>query len=269
MKVSVIDAVKGEVGTVELPIQFSEEFHPDLIARAVLSIESKSRQATGSDPEAGDRYSAKLSRRRKAFKGAYGHGISRVPRKIMSRSGTRFNWTAAVASGTVGGRQAHPPKAEKVWEKKINKKENRKAIRSALSASITPSIVAGRGHIVPKNYPFVASTGTEEISKTKDVIAALSKMGLAAELERVSERSIRAGKGKMRGRIYRIKKGPLIVVSKQDAKLMKAARNIVGVDIAVVNRLNAHMLAPGANPGRLILFTQASIERMGKEKLFE
>ncbi len=268
MKVNVVDVEKGTVGQVELPQQFAEEFHPDLIARAVLSIESKARQPYGSDPEAGKRYSAKLSRRRRDFKGAYGHGISRVPRKTMSRSGTRFNWTAALAPGTVGGRQAHPPKAEKIWVKKINKNENRKAIRSALAATMVASIVSGRGHVVPKGYPFVASAVIEDITKTKDIINALRKFGFEGELARISDRTVRAGKGKARGRRYKIKKGPLIVVSAEGSKLLKAARNIMGIDVAVVNRLNAHMLAPGTAPGRLTLFTAAAIERLSKEKLF-
>lgn len=268
MKVSIIDAAKGETGKVELPSQFNEEFHPNLIARAALAVESSTRQPHGADPRAGKGYSAKLSRRRKAFKGAYGHGISRVPRKIMSRSGTRFNWTAALAPGTVGGRQAHPPKAEKIWTKKINKRENRKAIRSALGATMVPSIVSKRGHKVPKNFPFIAASGIENLAKTKDVISSLQKMGFEAELERISGRTIRAGRGKARGRRYVIKKGPLIVVSKENSGIMKAARNIAGVDVAVVNRLNAQLLAPGTAPGRLTLFTEAAIERIGKEKLF-
>ena len=202
MKVSIVDAVNGNVGQIELPPQFAEELHPDLIARAVLSIESKSRQPYGSDPESGKRYSAKLSRRRRNFKGAYGIGISRVPRKTVSRSGTRFNWVGALAPGTVGGRQAHPPKAEKIWVKKINKIENRKAIRSAMAATVVPAIVKLRGHLVPQNFPFVAASSLEGFDKTKSVVDALKKFGFEGELKRVSTRKIRAGKGKTRNRRY-------------------------------------------------------------------
>ena len=38
-----------------------------------------------------------------------------------------MNWVGAFAPGTVGGRKAHAPNAEKIFDKKINKKENRKA----------------------------------------------------------------------------------------------------------------------------------------------
>ncbi|MEK6837365.1 MAG: 50S ribosomal protein L4 [Nanoarchaeota archaeon] len=268
MKVAVVDAEKGNVGEVELPPQFGEQLHPDLIARAVLAVQSSRRQPYGTDPEAGKRYSAKLSRRRRNYKGAYGHGISRVPRKTMSRSGTRFNWQGALAPGTVGGRQAHPPKAEKLFGRKINKKENRKAIRSALAATMVASVVSQRGHAIPKNYPFVAASGLEQLSKTKAVVNALDKFGLAAELMRVAKRTVRAGKGKARGRRYKGKVGPLLVVSTENCGLVRAARNIMGVDVAVVNRLNANLLAPGTSPGRLTLFTAAAIERLNKEKLF-
>ncbi|MBI2580411.1 50S ribosomal protein L4 [Candidatus Woesearchaeota archaeon] len=268
MKVPVIDAEKGNVGEVELPQQFSEELHPDLIARAVLAVQSSRRQPYGADPEAGKRYSAKISRRRHNYKGAYGHGISRVPRKTMSRSGTQFNWQGALAPGTVGGRQAHPPKAEKIFLKKINRKENRKAIRSALAATMVASVVSRRGHAIPKNYPFVASSGLEQLGKTRAVVNALGKLGLGTELNRVANRTVRAGKGKARGRRYRVKAGPLLVVSSENCSLVRAARNIMGIDVAVVNRLNADLLAPGTFPGRLTLFTAAAIERLGKEKLF-
>ena len=55
---------------------------------------------------------------------------------IVLKRGTRFNWMGATAPNTVGGMQPHPPKAERIWARKINKKERRKAIRSALAASI-------------------------------------------------------------------------------------------------------------------------------------
>ena len=49
---------------------------------------------------------------------------------------------------------------------------------------------------------------------------------------------------------------------------MDAAKNIPGVDVVEVKSLNAELLAPGAKPGRLTLWSSAAIEVMGKEKLF-
>lgn len=267
MKLQVYSLNNEKVNEISLPRQFDEKVRVDLVRRAVLAIQSHKRQAYGAKPEAGKRSSAVLSRRRHDYRGSYGIGISRVPRKIMSRRGTRMNWVGAFAPGTVGGRRAHPPKAGKVHWDKINKKERRKAIRSALAASIDNGLVKGRGHIIPQSYPFALDNKFEDLEKTKSVNEALEKIGLEEELNRASVKKIRAGKGKMRGRKYVKKKGPLIVVA-NECNLLKSAKNIAGVDVVKVNELNAELLAPGADVGRLTLFTQKAIERLEKENLF-
>ncbi len=267
MELKLLDLESKEKGKIKLPRQFEEDVRADLIKRAVLAIMSHRRQRYGGDPEAGKRASAIISRRRHDYRGSYGFGISRVPRKIMSRRGTRMNWVGAFAPGTVGGRRSHPPKAEKIWWQDINKKERRKAIRSAIAATIDKELVAKRGHKITGNYPFVIDSAIENIDKTKKVREVLMKLGLREELERCEKRKIRAGKGKLRGRKYKRKKGPLFVVSK-DCKLLKAASNIEGVDVCEVKNINAELLAPGAVPGRLTLWSKGAIELLEKGKLF-
>lgn len=267
MKLDILDESTNKVGEIKLPSQFEEEYRPDLIHRAVLSIQSHKRQPYGTSKEAGKRASAKLSRRRRDYRTSYGYGISRVPRKILSRRGTRMNWVGAFAPGTVGGRRAHPPKTEKNWWRKINEKERAKALRSAIAATMLKEIVAQRGHLIPNNYPFVLDAKFELMAKTKEVMTALKKLGLEGELARTADKNVRSGKGKSRGRKYKRKKGPLIVVSKKD-NLSKAAPNIPGIDIVEVKSLNAELLAPGGKPGRLTLWTTAAIETLEKENLF-
>jgi len=268
MKVNVMDISNAKVGELNLPAQFKEEFRPDIIHRAVLALQSNAMQPYGAAPEAGKRVSAKLSRRRRKFKTSYGIGISRVPRKIMSRSGTRFNWVGALAPGTVGGRQAHPPKPSKILQKKINIKERLKAIRSAIAATMDREIISARGHKIPKEFPFVVENKIEGLSKTKEVTNVLEKLGFSDEISRTEKRKIRAGKGRLRGRRYQSKKSLLIVISK-DSKIMQSASNIQGVDIVNVRNLNAELLAPGAKPGRVTLWTKGAVELLGKENLFE
>ncbi len=267
MKLDILDITKNKVGEIKLPYHFEEEFRPDLIQRAVLAIQSHKRKVYSASKEAGKRASAKLSRRRRDYRGAYGYGISRVPRKILSRRGMRMNWVGAFAPGTIGGRRAHPPKSEKIWWEKINDKERLKAIRSAITATISKEVVAGRGHIIPENYPFILDYKFELIDKTKTVLETFRKLGLENELLRVKEKKVRAGKGKSRGRKYKKKKGLLIVVSKSD-NLRKAAANLTGIDIIDVKGLNAELLAPGGKPGRLTIWTSAAIDILEKEKLF-
>ena len=253
-------------GDVELPQQFQEVIRPDLIKRAVLALQSHRMQPHGVDPDAGKKYSSKLSRRRRAYKGAYGIGISRVPRKILSHRGTRFNWMASTAPNTVGGMEAHPPQTSKNLSRGINIKERRKAIRSALAASVTKEFVAKRGHLFGE-YPLALENAVEDMKKTKEVLALLRKIGFEKELERSAKKTERTGDARRRGRAYKKRKGPLFVVSKK-CSLMRSALNIPGVEIVEVSSLNAELLAPGAVPGRLTLYTKAAIERLGKEGLF-
>jgi len=258
-----LDLENKEKGKTKLPKQFEEIVRPDLIKRAVLALQSRRRQPYGAKPGAGQRHSAKLSRRRRDYRGSYGLGISRVPRKIMSRRGMRMNWVGAVAPGTVGGRRAHPPKAGKGWENKINKKENKKAIRSGLAATVSKVWAERRGHKLPDHYPLVMQRSFEEIESTKKLEKILAGIGIQTS----QERRIRQGKGKSRGRKYKATRGALIVVSK-DCPLMRSSKNLLGLEVCDVKNLNAEMLAPGCQPGRITIYTESSLEVLDKERLF-
>ena len=138
------------------------------------------------------------------------------------------------------------------------------AIRSALAATVNKEIVTARGHRLPQQYPFIISTDFEKITKTKNLAQALQTLGFQEELTRCAIKKIRAGRGKNRGRPYKKRTGPLIVVS-QDSPLLRV--NLPGIDVVLVEALNAHLLAPAA-PGRLTLYTEAAIERLRREQLF-
>ncbi|MFP4117628.1 MAG: 50S ribosomal protein L4 [Candidatus Woesearchaeota archaeon] len=266
-KLKIKDTKNGEKGSLELPSHFEETLRPDIVARAVLAMQSHGRQPYGADPEAGMKHSAELSRRRRKYRGSYGFGISRVPRKILSRRGTRFMWVGAEAPGMIGGRRAHAPKAEKNWYQKINPKERQKAIRSAMAATVNKDLVEIRGHKLPESFPFILSDEFQEILKTKEVVAALHNLGFTDELERSRQKSVRAGKGKSRGRKYNKKKGILIVVS-GNCPLEISAPNIPGVDVVRVNELNVGLLAPGADLGRITLYTESAIKQLKERSLF-
>ncbi len=267
MKIPIINEKNVRAGEKALPAQFNEEYRPDLIKRAVHALQSAARQAYGAYPEAGQRHSSETSKRRRKYRGTYGFGISRVKRKIHTRRGTRFFWVGSTTPQTVGGRRAHPPKAGKIMEKKINIKENRKAIRSAMAATMNKDIVMQRGHKLPAGYPFIVSSFIEQLNKTSDVEKMLLQLGFKDELQRSLIKKIRAGIGKMRGRKYQRKKGLLIVVG-GECSLLKAATNIPGIDIVPAKAVNVEFLAPGAMPGRVTLWTEHALETIEKGKLF-
>ena len=136
-----------------------------------------------------------------------------------------------------------------------------------MAATINPKIVQERGHIVPKDYPLIIDKKIESLKTTKGVKDILVKCGLEKELERASKKSIRAGKGKTRGRKYKKINGPLIIVSKP-CQLMKSAQNIGGIDVEQVKNINVKLLAPGAKPGRLTIWSNEALKIIEKEKLF-
>ncbi|MCB9362458.1 50S ribosomal protein L4 [Candidatus Woesearchaeota archaeon] len=267
MKIPIKDGKAAKVGEIELPAQFTEPVREDLIAKVFKALATNGRMAYGADVRAGMKYAATLSRRRRKYRGSYGLGISRVPRKILSRRGTRFNWVGAEAPGTVGGRRAHAPTSDKIWEAKINKKENRKAIRSALSATMNAEIVSSRGHVLAPDYPFALSKEFQSVKKTKDLRVCLESLGLTEELTRSAVKKVRAGRGKARGRRYKKRKGVLFVVS-EPCDLSKSARNLAGIDIAIADQLNVKDLAPGNHAGRLTLFTEQAVEKIKSKGLF-
>jgi len=236
--------LNGEVvEEIELPDVFEEEFRPDIIKRVVLAIQSHRRQPYGVSSLAGRDYAWE--------NWGPGYGYARVPRL---KQGSR----AVVVPQAVGGRRAHPPKVERKWGEKINKKERRKALRSAIAATANPEIVRARNHVFEGELPKVVVDEFESLKKTKEVVEVFKAIGVYGDVERSKEtKRVRAGKGKMRGRRYVMKKSVLVVVSNN---IVKSARNLPGVDVVLVRNLNVELLAPGCLAGRLTVWTKSAVD---------
>ena len=236
MKVNVY-SIDGEVKEeMELPAIFDEVYRPDLIKRAVLSAQSARVQPWGNDPMAGKRTSAKGW--------GSGRGTARVPR---IKNGSK----AAFVPMAIGGRQAHPTRAEKNHHEKINIKERR--------------FVENRGHKVEdlEQVPIIVEDDLESVKTAKQSREIFEKIGVYDDVIRAKEgKRIRAGRGKTRGRKYKKVKGPLVVVG-EDKGISLGARNHAGVDVVVVENLNAELLAPGTHPGRLTVYTKSAVEKLG------
>lgn len=249
----------------ELPLQFDERVRDDIIKRAVLSIQSKKRQQYGTDPEAGLKHVTYLKKRNNAYRGQKGKGMSRTPKKSLMSRGEQFHWMGAEAPNTRGGRRAHGPTAEKDFSEEINNKERRKAIRSAISATADAELVS-ENHDYSGEVPIVTDD-INSIEQTQELKERLEDLGLGDELERCSEKKVRAGKGSNRGRKYRRKVGPLVVVAEDDG-VKNAANNLPGVEVSLVDQLNAEKLAPGTNPGRLVVWSEKAVEKLEEEELY-
>ena len=252
--------------TEDLPTQFQERIRPDIVKRAVLSIESKNIQPEGTSPEAGMQHVTRWRQRRRVYRRSKGLGRSRTPRKIMQGRGMQQLGEGAEAPQTRGGRTAHPPKAEKDHSEEINNKERRKAIRSAIAATNDKELVNSH-HEYDGELPLTTNE-VSEIEKTSELQNHLEELGLEEELERASQKKVRSGKGANRGRKYARKRGPLLVIA-EDEGISKAASNIPGLEISLVDQLNAQKLSMGEKPGRLTIWTEKSLEKLDEEELYQ
>jgi len=92
-------------------------------------------------------------------------------------------------------------------------------------------------------------------------LLALQKLKLNSELTRCKSRYKRAGKGKARNRRFKHRVGPLIVYNANQG-IVQAARNIRGVDLCRVDKLNLLKLCPGGHVGRMIIWTEDAFRRL-------
>ncbi len=265
MKIPVYSLDGRAKGEIKADVAFSSPVRRDLIKRAVLSEQSRMIQPYGADPLAGKRTSAHYHGRRGIRLSMMNRELARMKR-IHGSGG--LSMRARFVPQAVKGIKAHPPKAGKVWKIKINKKERIKAILSAASASSRKELVSGRGHLTGdlKHIPLVIEDRFQDIGTLREVRTVLDRLGMGKELGRCGRKKVRPGKGTSRGRKYRTKKGPLLVVG-EDKGIVKAARNLAGVDVVEAGNLSVSMIAPGAHPGRMCLWTESAIKCM--EKLAE
>ena len=235
---------------VKLPIAFDEIYRLDLIRHAVKAARANRRQPYGPSPRAGMSHPSSTWGK--------GRGSARVQRQVSGRR-------AVESPNNVGGRRAHPPMVEKVWAEKINKKERKKARNAALAAISDIQLVADRGHRFDNkiSLPLVLEDDFEKVNKTKNALEAFEKLGVIDDVLRARNgKHIRAGKGKARGRKYRIPKSILIVAS-DNTELKKGMGNLNGIDIVTPNNLSVEDLAPGGDPGRLTIITESALKMMG------
>lgn len=262
MKANILNIEGKKLKEINLPKCFSADIREDIVAK-VLEVK-KRQQPYAPSLVAGKQHSASgiIKHRRHVWKTHYGQGISRIPRKIISRRGNRFNWIGAEISSAVGGRRAHPPKVlSMINMRRINKKEMKIALYSALSATANKKFIVKKYSTLEKidrDVPLIVSS-IDKI-KVKELLTKIKTL-LGNELYNLSikKKSVRAGKGTRRGRKYKSNAGLLIVLGK-DEKLKTNAFEVVNI-----KNLGLTDLARGGL-GRLTLYTEQAIKYLGEMK---
>lgn len=245
---------KDSKQTVKIPAVFSAPIRPDVVKTVHRDLNKNARQAYAVYFKAGHEHSAESW--------GTGRAVARVPR--ISGSGTSRSGQGAFANSCRGGRMFAPTKVWRRWHRKVSVNQRRFATVSAIAATAVPSLVFARGHKVEdvQELPLVLADAAESLAKTKAAVEVLKGLAAYADVERViASRTLRAGKGKGRNRRFRQRRGPLVVY-KEDKGIVKAFRNIPGVELASVYALNPLVLAPGGHLGRFVVWTRGAMQEL-------
>ncbi|KAL7571908.1 hypothetical protein ACA910_006545 [Epithemia clementina (nom. ined.)] len=256
--VSVFSLTGDKTGEVTLPMVMTSPLRPDLIQFVHTNMNKNKRQA----------YAVNIHASKKVVAQSWGTGraVARIPR--VGGGGTSRSGQGAFGNMCRGGRMYNPSKTWRRWTRKTNLKQKQQAVASALAASAVPSLVMARGHLIDQvpELPLVLENALEEsTTKTSAAKTILQAVGALADVEKAAEsKQIRCGKGKMRNRRYTLRRGPLVIYKSKEGGVEQAFRNLPGVELCCVDRLNLLQLAPGGHMGRFILWSQAAVEALDK-----
>lgn len=252
--INVYSSTGTKSGEVPLPPVFTSALRHDLVKFVHVNMAKNSRQAFSVNIHAGKRVSASSW--------GTGRAVARIPR--VGGGGTSRSGQGAFGNMCRGGRMFAPTKTWRKWHRKINVTQKRYAVAAALAATAVPALVMARGHSVDEvpEIPLVLENGIESTKKTSAAKEILLAVGAYADVEKAADsKKIRAGKGKARNRRYVMRRGPLVIYSKNDG-IEHSFRNLPGLELCCVERLNLLQLAPGGHMGRFCVWTQGAVEAL-------
>jgi len=239
---------------VTLPAVFRAPIRPDIVTFVHSEMKKNSRQPYAVSEKAGHQTSAESW--------GTGRAVARIPR--VRGGGTHRSGQGAFGNMCRGGRMFAPTKTWRRWHRRINTNQRRYALCSAIAATGIPALVMSKGHRIEETaeVPLVLSDKVEEVKKTKEAVGVLRKVKAWSDIEKVkNSRRFRAGKGKMRNRRRIQRRGPLIIYN-QDNGICRAFRNIPGITLLNVARLNLLKIAPGGHVGRFCIWTESAFKKL-------
>merc|ERR1712109_92648 len=252
--VSVFNEQGEATSQVTLPAVFKAPIRPDVVHFVHSNMAKNSRQPYAVHKHAGHQTSTESW--------GTGRAVARIPR--VRGGGTHRSGQGAFGNMCRGGRMFAPTKTWRRWHRPINQKQRRFAVCSALAASAIPALLMARGHKVEgiPEVPVVCTNAIESLTKTKAAVALLKRLNAYDDVEKCqASKKIRAGKGKMRNRRYTMRRGPLVIYN-EDHGIKQAFRNLPGVDLISVDRLNLLKLAPGSHLGRFCIWSEGAFQKL-------
>lgn len=240
---------------VQMPEVFLSSIRTDIIQDTFVGLNKNRRQPYAVNRKAGMEYNAESWHT--------GRAVARIPR--VGGSGTHASGQGAFGNMCRHGRMFNPTTIWRRWHRKINLTQKRHAVASALAASAVPSLVLARGHRINNVPEIPLVVDSLQVSLTKELLAILKSLGVQEELDRINDtKKIRIGNGKQRNRRYKLRKGPLIIYDNASVNVVKAARNIPGVEVCHVTRLNLLQLCPGGHCGRFLIWTKDAFTKLNE-----
>uniref|UniRef100_A0A8C0N530 Large ribosomal subunit protein uL4 C-terminal domain-containing protein n=1 Tax=Canis lupus familiaris TaxID=9615 RepID=A0A8C0N530_CANLF len=217
---------KGESSgkNVTLPAVFKAPFRPDIVNFVHTNLHKNNRQPYAVSELSGHQTSAESWGTGRAVA-----GIPRVRGDGPHRSGQGVLLEICVVKAAC----LHQPKPG--------------AICSALAASTLPALVMSKGHRIGEvpELPLVVEDKVEGYKKTEEAVLLLKKLKAWNDIKKVYASQ------RMRCR------GPCIIYN-EDNGIIKAFRNIPGITLLNVSKLNILKLAPGGHVGRFRIWTESA-----------
>lgn len=247
---------KGEASesNVTLPAVFRAPIRPDIVNFVHFQMRMNGRQPYAVSEKAGHQTSAESW--------GTGRAVARIPR--VRGGGTHRSGQGAFGNMCRGGRMFAPTKTWRRWHRRINVNQRRYAMCSAIAATGIPALVMSKGHRVENlpEIPLVVSDKIQEYKKTKEAVQLLKRVKAWQDIEKVkNSKRFRAGKGKMRNRRRIQRRGPLIIYDK-DNGIVRAFRNIPGINLLNIASLNLLKIAPGGHVGRFCIWTESAFKKL-------
>ena len=251
--VSLYNSENKIVGQVAFPAVFDAPIRDDIVQFVHSNMAKNRRQAHGINKNVGYKHSAESW--------GTGRAVARIPR--ISGSGTSRSGQAAFGNMCRKGGMFAPLKTWRKWHRKVNKGQKRHAVAAALAASAVAPLVQARGHHVDRVAELPLVVDSLNVDSTRGLLSVLNNVGASGDLARVrASKAMRNGSNKMRYNRFKLAKGPLVVYGNNNRNVKRTARNLPGVDVCHVDRLNLLQLAPGGHIGRFVIFTQDAFERL-------
>ncbi|XP_075714443.1 large ribosomal subunit protein uL4 [Rhinoderma darwinii] len=247
---------KGEASgkNVTMPAVFKAPIRPDIVNFVHTNLRKNNRQPYAVSKLAGHQTSAESW--------GTGRAVARIPR--VRGGGTHRSGQGAFGNMCRGGRMFAPTKTWRRWHRRVNITQKRYAVCSALAASALPALVMSKGHRIEEipEVPLVVEDKVESYKKTKEAVLLLKKLKAWNDIKKVyASQRMRAGKGKMRNRRRVQRRGPCVIYN-DDNGIVKAFRNIPGITLLSVNKLNLLRLAPGGHVGRFCIWTESAFRKL-------